>query len=664
MFIVGHHDRTTSIIQKNLISNLKKTEDSSVKLSSGKRINKASDDPGNIGTISRLNAKIGSISEALQNASSAKSLTQVADSGLSEINSILSRIREIAVQASSTTLTSGDRTSLQTEVDAYLTEVDNITKTIKFNDLILLDGSTSTVSFMIGEDKDSLLSISLKDSDSSALSLSSISGVKEFTSGRVASVDYSSSNLAVNEIKINGHNALASTLNSDLTSGNNTAAGLETAINANSNTHGAVATAFNKLTSASKSTLSMSNTFTINGDSVSVQTTMENLVTEINQAVSGVTAELNSDSSVTLSNTTGNDIVIAGNAPTDAGFTAGTYLGYLKLANIDETFVKIEPMTKNNGYASNTGNISDLANFGFNEVDSSTVSTSGLVSTNALTASHDIQINDFDVGASTSSSAAAKAEAINAITSSTNVTASGSNLVTVELNFSNVPSASQVSINGNTVDFSSVTGIGDVITAINNASIGDIRSAANSAGALEITSSSGADIVLNHSGTATHLFASHTDATDNTISRAASVTFKGRILLTHTEGDVIKISGDNVSEIGFTAQGSTSTPASGSSISMSSTSNASSAITSIDTAIDTIANTRSSIAASENIIDHRINNLTNIETTSKTRLGKIVDVDIAMESSKLTRSQIITQVATAMLAQANASSSVFLKLLE
>ena len=321
-------------------------------------------------------------------------------------------------------------------------------------------------------------------------------------------------------------------------------------------------------------------------------------------------------------------------------------------------------MTKNNSYASNSGNISDLVNFGFNEVDSSTVTTSGLVSANALTASHDIQINDFDVGTSTSSSAAAKAEAINAITSSTNVTASGSNLVTVTLNFSNIPSASQVSINGNTVDFSSVTNIGDVITAINNASIGDIRAAANSAGGLEISSSSGADIVLNHSGTATHLFASHADATDKTISRAASVTFKGRISLTHTEGDVIKISGDNVSEIGFTAQASTSTPASGSSISMSSTSNASSAITSIDTAIDTIANTRSSIAASENSIDHRINNLTNIETTSKTRLGKIVDVDVAMESSRLTRSQIITQVATAMLAQANASSSVFLKLLE
>ena len=663
MFIVGHHDRSTSIIQKNLISSLKRTQESTERLSSGKRVNKSSDDPGNTGTISKLNAKIGGISEALKNASSAKSLSQMADSGLSEINNLLSRIREIAVQANSSTLTSGDRTSLQTEVDAYLSEIDNITKSIKFNDLKLLDGSTKKVIFMIGDEKDSLLTINLKDSDSSALSLSSISGVKEFTSGRVLSFDYSSSNLAANEIKINGQNALAATLSSDLTSGNNTAAALETAINANSNTHGSVATAFNKLTSAAKSTLSMSNTFTINGDTVAVQTSMDDLVTEINQSVSGVTANLNSDNSITLSNTTGNDIIIAGTAPTDAGFTAGTYLGYLKLANIDETYVKIEPMTKNNGYATNTGNISDLANFGFNEVDSSTITTSGLVSSNALTASHDIKINDYAVGASTSSSAAAKAEAINQITSSTNVSASGSNLVTVTLNFSNLPSASQVSINGNTVDFSSATGIGDVITAINNASIGDIRAAANSAGGLEISSSSGADIILNHSGTATHLFSAHTDATDKTISRAASVTFKGRISLTHSEGDVIKISGDNVSEIGFAAQASTSTPASGSSISMSSTSNASAAITSIDTAIDTIANTRANIAASENIIDHRINNLTNIDAISKVRLGKIVDVDIAMESSRLTKSQIINQIATSILAQANASSNVFLKLL-
>ena len=53
------------------------------------------------------------------------------------LNNLLSRIREIAVQANSSTLTSGDRTSLQTEVDAYLSEINNITKSIKFNDLKL-----------------------------------------------------------------------------------------------------------------------------------------------------------------------------------------------------------------------------------------------------------------------------------------------------------------------------------------------------------------------------------------------------------------------------------------------------------------------------------------------------------------------------------------------
>ncbi len=663
MFTVGQQTTTTSFIRKNIINNIKKTTEASERLSSGKRVIRASDDPGRVGEISRVKAGIGSISQAITTGGQAKTLTQAADSGLNEINNLLSRIRELAVQGSSSTLTSGDRTSLQTEVDAYLSEIDNITTTIKYNNLKLLDGSTAKVTFLIGESKNDTIDVNLTDSDSSALNLSAISGVKEFTSGRVASVNYSSSNLAANEIKINSQNALASTLSSDLSSGNNTAAALATAINANSNTHGAQATAFNKLTSAAKSTLTMSNTFTINGNTISVQTTMENLVTEINQEASGVTAILNTDNSITLSNTTGNDIVIAGSAPTDAGFTAGTYLGYLKLINTDGTFVKIEPMTKNNNYASNTGNISDLANFGFNEIDSSTVITSGLVSTNAITGSHDIKINDVSVGTSTSSSAAAKATAINAISSSTNVTATASNLVTVGLNFSNLPSASQVSINGNTVDFSSVGGADDVITQINNASIGDIRAAANTDGNLEITSASGADIVIAHTGTATHLFASHTDATDATISRGASVTFKGRISLTHVEGDVIKISGTNVSEIGLTEQAPTNTPAAGSTISMSSVSNANSAITSIDTAIDTIANTRTKIASAENRIDHRLNNLTNLKAISKTRLSKIEDADFALETAKLTRAQIITNAATSILAQANTDGKVFLKLL-
>ena len=164
---------------------------------------------------------------------------------------------------------------------------------------------------------------------------------------------------------------------------------------------------------------------------------------------------------------------------------------------MDGTFVKIEAMTKQNGYASNAGNIDDLARFGFNEIDSSTVIRSDLVSTNSLTTSHDIKINDIEIGASSGSSASAKAVAINAVSSSTNVTASGTNLVTLDLNFTEASSASSnISINGNAINFSSVTNESETITAINNASIGDIVASANSDGEVELTSASGVDIII------------------------------------------------------------------------------------------------------------------------------------------------------------------------
>ena len=654
----------SQFIQRQLSNQINEVSKATERLSSGKRVNNASDDPASIGQISKLGAQVASLTKAIQNGAEAKILTQSADSGLNEINNLLSRIRELAVQGSSSTLTSADRTTLQVEVDAYLKQIDSLTTITKYNAIKLLDGTTNKVSFMIGENIDALFDINLVKSDSTSLGLSGSSGVKEFTSGRVTAFNYSA-NLAASDIKINGQNALAATLTSNLSSGNNTATALVAAINANANNHGATATGFNKLTSAAKSSLTMSNTFTVNGDAISVQTSLTDLVTEINQEASGVTATLNTENTITLSNTTGNDIIIAGNAPTDAGFTAGTYLGYIKLENVDNTFVKVEAMTKANGYTSNSGNIDDLARFGFNEVDSSTVIRSDLVTTNALTSSHDIKINDIAIGTSSSASAAAKAIAINAVTASTNVTASGDNLVTFStINYSEASSVgSKISINGNAINFSSVTNATGAITAINNASIGDVVASTNSNGELQLASASGADITVAQSGTLSVFNEGYIDATGATITLATSHTFKGQILLTHTAGDVIKVSGDNVAEIGLQAQASSSASVPGSIISVSSAGNASTAISTIDTAIDTIANTRAQFGAAENRVDHTINNLTNVKFTSTLRLGRIEDADFAFETARLTKSQIMSQAASTMLAQANASSEVFLRLI-
>ena len=663
MISIGNYS-TSQFIQRHLSNQVKEISESAERLSSGKRINTASDDPSIIGSISRLSANVASISKALQNGGEAKILSQTADSGLDSINNILSRLRELAVHGGNSTLTSSDRTTLQVEIDAYLKEIDSLTTITNFNTIKLLDGTVDKVSFMIGVGKESNFDINLVKSDSTALGLSGSSGIKEFSSGRVTSFNYSS-NLATSDIKINGQNALAATLTSNLTSGNNTAAGLATAINANTNSHGAEANGFNKLISAAKSNLSMSNTFTINGNIISIQTSLENLVTEINQEASGVSATLNSDNTITLLNTTGNDIVIAGNTPTDAGFTAGTYLGYIKLSNVDGTFVKIEAMTKENGYSDNSGNIDDLARFGFNEIDSSTVVRSALVSTNAITSSHDIKVNDISVGESTSSSAAAKAIAINAVSSNTNVIASGDNLVTfTTLNYTEASAVgSSISINGNAINLSSVTNDVGAIVAINNASIGDIIASTNSAGELQLSSSSGADITIAQSGTLGVFNEGYEDATGSTISLASSYTFKGQLLLTHTAGDVIKISGNNVDELGFQAQASSSASVSGSIISVSSVSNATSAITSIDKAIDTIANTRAKFGAAENRVDHRISTLVDKSVFSSSRLSRIEDADFALETARLTKSQIMSKAASSMLAQANANSDLYLRLI-
>ena len=80
----------SQFIQRNMNEQIKEITHSTERLSSGKRINSASDDPAVIGKISRLNSDIGSITEAIRNGSSAISLTQSAESGLIEINNLLS----------------------------------------------------------------------------------------------------------------------------------------------------------------------------------------------------------------------------------------------------------------------------------------------------------------------------------------------------------------------------------------------------------------------------------------------------------------------------------------------------------------------------------------------------------------------------------------------
>lgn len=117
------------------------------KLSSGLRINKASDDAAGLAISEKMRAQIRGLNQGSRNAQDAISLIQTAEGALNEVHEILQRSRELAVQAANETATDDDRQALQQEVAQLNEEISRISEDTEFNNMKLLDGSFgSTVS--------------------------------------------------------------------------------------------------------------------------------------------------------------------------------------------------------------------------------------------------------------------------------------------------------------------------------------------------------------------------------------------------------------------------------------------------------------------------------------------------------------------------------------
>ncbi len=117
------------------------TSSSLAKLSSGSRIVKASDDAASLAVGTKLKADVTALKQAAVNASHATSVLQVADGGMARISDILQRMKSLAVQASSGSLSDNERAFLDQEYQQLLTQVDDIAKQTRFNGQVLLTGS-------------------------------------------------------------------------------------------------------------------------------------------------------------------------------------------------------------------------------------------------------------------------------------------------------------------------------------------------------------------------------------------------------------------------------------------------------------------------------------------------------------------------------------------
>ena len=118
-------------------------DEAMTRLSTGKRINTAKDDPGALQVAARMEAEINGLTASLRNANDAQSAVDTGEQALKEVHTLLLRMRELAVAASSETSTTADRTSLNSEVTALETEIDRIGTSTTWGGINLLDGTFS-----------------------------------------------------------------------------------------------------------------------------------------------------------------------------------------------------------------------------------------------------------------------------------------------------------------------------------------------------------------------------------------------------------------------------------------------------------------------------------------------------------------------------------------
>lgn len=143
--MIINHNLASINTYRQLSTNNAATSKSLEKLSSGLRINRAGDDAAGLAISEKMRGQIRGLDQASRNAQDGISLIQTAEGALSETHSILQRMRELAVQASSDSNTDTDRGELQKEVDQLTKEIDRISNTTEFNSQKLLDGQKANV---------------------------------------------------------------------------------------------------------------------------------------------------------------------------------------------------------------------------------------------------------------------------------------------------------------------------------------------------------------------------------------------------------------------------------------------------------------------------------------------------------------------------------------
>jgi len=136
------------------------------KLSSGFRINRAADDAAGLAISEKMRGQIGGLAQAQRNAQDGVSLVQTAEGALTEVHSMLQRVRDLKVQYSNGTLNADDKTAIVSEVKQLASEITDIRGKTDFNGIKLLDGTggtSGTITFQVGANNGETIDVKTVD---------------------------------------------------------------------------------------------------------------------------------------------------------------------------------------------------------------------------------------------------------------------------------------------------------------------------------------------------------------------------------------------------------------------------------------------------------------------------------------------------------------------
>lgn len=157
------------------------SEQSSIlsKLASGSRITKASDDAAGLAIGTRVQSDVTTLSQAATNASQGIAILQAADGGMARIGDILQRMKALATQSNSGSVTDDERAYIDAEFQQLGDEIDGIAKGTRYNGESLLDGTSDYVTgtgidFMVGTDSTDVIKVEITDVDATALAVGTL----------------------------------------------------------------------------------------------------------------------------------------------------------------------------------------------------------------------------------------------------------------------------------------------------------------------------------------------------------------------------------------------------------------------------------------------------------------------------------------------------------